>query len=50
MEEELPLRTRWVDYKQYEWDPYVFSLLGPSLFLVLTDPHSPNPQLTTAPK
>ncbi|KFX97529.1 hypothetical protein V495_07354 [Pseudogymnoascus sp. VKM F-4514 (FW-929)] len=21
MEEELPLRTRWVDYKQYEWDP-----------------------------
>jgi NADH:ubiquinone oxidoreductase subunit len=20
-EEELPLRTRWVDYKQYEWDP-----------------------------
>lgn len=23
MEEELPLRTRWVDFKEYEWDPYV---------------------------
>lgn len=23
MEEELPLRTRWIDFKEYEWDPYV---------------------------
>ncbi|KFY19300.1 hypothetical protein V491_04504, partial [Pseudogymnoascus sp. VKM F-3775] len=35
MEEELPLRTRWVDYKQYEWDPYV-PLSSPS-------PQSPFP-------
>ena len=24
LEEELPLRTRWVDYKNKEYDPFVF--------------------------
>lgn len=38
---ELPLRTRWVDFKQYEWDPYVPSLPLPSFPL-------PSPSRTQA--
>ena len=26
IDDELPLRTRWVDYKEKEYSPYVFTL------------------------
>jgi len=46
LQEELPLRTRWVDFKQYEWDPYVPPFPSPLL------PFSPSlqtPPLTSHP-
>ncbi|KAL8771588.1 MAG: hypothetical protein Q9209_003031 [Squamulea sp. 1 TL-2023] len=30
VEDELPLRTRWVDYKDKEYSPYVLSLFTPT--------------------
>lgn len=42
--EELPLRTRWVDYKTNDWDPYVLPISPAHPFS-----HRQRHKLTSAP-